>query len=465
MAATPSGVSAAYGTRRAVGGAGWARSIVEAGPRRAALTLGLASASATLLAITFVTPDAAEPSTLYAMTETLLTLFVLGAAWLVRRRFMRTRRRSDLLLAMAVIVFGLVHLIACAVPAALSLPADGYLSDFDLCGQLLTYTLIAFAAFASHKSSLVGVRRTDAVLAAAGATLVGVAAGAAYVLKTELISTRVSEGSPTSHPLAIVLIGAAVGLLVAAGAGFARNARAGRRRDHWPFAWAAALMAAALLSQLNGAYAPGYDSAADALRLIGFGLVVGAGYRWELQVRRVAARAAAIAERQRVARDLHDGLAQDLAFIAAHGERMAAEVGAEHPVVTAARRALQISRCAIAELSDQDAANVHEALEATASELRARFGIAITLDVQLINELSARGAGGHQPHRSRGHRQRGAARGRAHASWSRCTKRTATSSSGSRTTAAASRRPAKDSIERGSACGASAVEPPGSAAR
>jgi len=124
------------------------------------------------------------------------------------------------------------------------------------------------------------------------------------------------------------------------------------------------------------------------VRMIGVGLIAVAALGWELHSRRLVARAATIAERQRVARDLHDGLAQDLAFIAAHSERIATDVGAEHPVVIAARRALQISRCAIAELSDPDAASAHEALEAIAAELRERFEIAITLDVELSHDLS-----------------------------------------------------------------------------
>ena len=43
-------------------------------------------------------------------------------------------------------------------------------------------------------------------------------------------------------------------------------------------------------------------------------------FRARLQTQRDAAETAAAVERRRIARDLHDGLAQDLAFIAAHGE-------------------------------------------------------------------------------------------------------------------------------------------------
>ena len=66
-------------------------------------------------------------------------------------------------------------------------------------------------------------------------------------------------------------------------------------------------------------------------------------------------------ERRRIARDLHDGLAQDLAFIAAHGDQIAREAGEEHPLAIAARRALALSRGAIADLSASDAPSARAA--------------------------------------------------------------------------------------------------------
>lgn len=124
----------------------------------------------------------------------------------------------------------------------------------------------------------------------------------------------------------------------------------------------------------------------EGLRLRAAVLILAAAVRQQIQMGTERANTAAIAERRRVARDLHDGLAQDLAFIAAHGARMAGDLGAEHPLAIAARRALAISRDTIAELSDSASATAEEALEAVAHELRQRFEIAITIDCRLGTE-------------------------------------------------------------------------------
>lgn len=97
----------------------------------------------------------------------------------------------------------------------------------------------------------------------------------------------------------------------------------------------------------------------------------------EEEFRRSIAETATARERQRIARDLHDGLAQDLAFIAAHGDRLAVEKGAEYPLAIAARRALAVSRGAIAELSAAQAPTTRDALREVADELGTRFDMQI----------------------------------------------------------------------------------------
>ncbi len=99
---------------------------------------------------------------------------------------------------------------------------------------------------------------------------------------------------------------------------------------------------------------------------------------------RAAVQRAIIAERLRLAHDLHDGFAQDLAFIAAYGERLGDESGAEHPVAVAARRVLAATRGEIVDLAATDAPTAATALRRVADELAQRHGLAVRVDAPAI---------------------------------------------------------------------------------
>jgi signal transduction histidine kinase len=86
-------------------------------------------------------------------------------------------------------------------------------------------------------------------------------------------------------------------------------------------------------------------------------------------------------ERTRLARDLHDGLAQDLAFIAVSAQGLEPDLGPQHPLVIAARRALDASRGLMADLAARSAPTTGAALEVVADELGARFGVRIEVSV------------------------------------------------------------------------------------
>ena len=87
-------------------------------------------------------------------------------------------------------------------------------------------------------------------------------------------------------------------------------------------------------------------------------------------------------ERQRIARDLHDGLAQDLAFIVAYGQRLQGDLGPEHPLMIAASRALAVSRGVLVDLSASTADSTADALRQVADELSRRFEIAVAVVVE-----------------------------------------------------------------------------------
>ena len=89
------------------------------------------------------------------------------------------------------------------------------------------------------------------------------------------------------------------------------------------------------------------------------------------------ATAAVQGERQRIARDVHDGVAQDLAYIVQQGRRLIREPGAPAglmPLVGAAERALDETRQVFATLARAGDEPLTEALALTARETAGREG-------------------------------------------------------------------------------------------
>jgi signal transduction histidine kinase len=99
---------------------------------------------------------------------------------------------------------------------------------------------------------------------------------------------------------------------------------------------------------------------------------------------RRAVRRAVAEERRRIARDLHDGLAQELAYIAAHAPRLAARSGdpAAGRLAEAAACALDESRLAIASLAYERGEALGPALARAAERIASRAGGVVRLDLQ-----------------------------------------------------------------------------------
>jgi signal transduction histidine kinase len=96
-------------------------------------------------------------------------------------------------------------------------------------------------------------------------------------------------------------------------------------------------------------------------------------------------------ERRRIARDLHDGLAQELAFIASQTRVLANSPDPEGIglVVRAAERALDESRRAIAALTRPVDERLDIALAQQAEELSGRLGVRVLLDLEAIGSVSS----------------------------------------------------------------------------
>jgi signal transduction histidine kinase len=349
-----------------------------------------------LHAVTYSAP------TLRTALETMITMVALAAAWLLRGQFASSRRLSDLLLFGTALTMALTALCIGAVPAALNLHRSQEFAAAGLSSHLLLAGMLAAAALVPTDRLVIGPRHP--VLATVAFSVAGVAGAALGGIVVDAQAVGVpADGMGSAvhvlgHPLGLTLVFSATALFAFAAAGIGRRYRPGKEREAVLLVGSALIFAAASLYDLApGSLAPGRIGPGQVLLASAFGLILIVAARNDFEARARMTRAAALAERSRVARDLHDGLAQDLALIAVHGDLIAQDMGDQHPMVIAARRALSLSRSTIAELSDPPGATADEALEAVAQEFRDRFGVAISVEAERDCEL----APGAQEHVSR----------------------------------------------------------------
>jgi signal transduction histidine kinase len=183
-----------------------------------------------------------------------------------------------------------------------------------------------------------------------------------------------------------LLVSQALGLLLyaVAAAGFVHRAeRTGDELMSW-FAAAATLGA---FARLNYILFPSATSewvyTGDFLRLGVYMLILAGALREVTAYQHDLADAAVHSERRRLARELHDGLAQELAFIRSQAHRLGP--GAEEPatqIALAAERALEESRQAIAALARPVGSSLGGSVARAAEEVTARDGVGLELRLE-----------------------------------------------------------------------------------
>ena len=307
---------------------------------------------------------------LRSMFETLAACTALAAGAALWFEARRTRQLRTALIFVGLAVLGAVDIVALAGPAAAGQSAATALGAAPALAMLFTATcFVAAACVSTHE--IPRVRRLLLVQGAVVLCFFGFIVASVLAITDELIGA----GGNASNA---VVLGTSVPLLVLAAVWFLRQSGNDPSGLTVCLAGAAMLLAVGaaerllLPTDIASGVAPSVMS-----RLAAFSLLALYGVRQFNVRRRDSQRAAADLERSRLARDLHDGLCQDLAFIAANAERLASQLGDDDPVIIAARRALAVSRGALASLSDQAEASVSTALSTVAAELSERFGIAI----------------------------------------------------------------------------------------
>ncbi|MFZ1997348.1 MAG: ATP-binding protein [Solirubrobacteraceae bacterium] len=318
----------------------------------------------------------ATDAALRSAIETGITLSALVSAVLLLAHFHQTRLLRDLLLLAALATVALTDFVFNALPAY-HYQTGIYGAGARMALTILIAGIFVAVAFAPAEREVQTGRRLAAI--AVPAAFYWVALGELV----DLIAGPVREQGPSGAygPLATaVSVTCCVVLLVSAG-GFAIRHRDGDRAAGL-LAAAAMCMAGAQLGTLGlGVAPPDWVTPSDALRVAGYGLLLATAVGMYRRSQDQMARNAVSAERLRIARDLHDGLAQDLAFIAAHSERLAREFGSDHPLAIAATRALAASRGQIVDLEASHTSSTEAALRVVAAEFSARYDVKVTVRV------------------------------------------------------------------------------------
>jgi signal transduction histidine kinase len=266
-----------------------------------------------------------------------------------------------------------------AVLTALMTVTSGYgpRGLIGIAGTLVGSVLLAVGAFAPARP--VRAPRT-AVLSMLGITVAALAVVGgpfALVLAEKPIPPLDFDlaGAGVSQPLGVLAIqlAGAAGLALAAVGLTARGVRTGdafaRRLGLAVLFFAFAKLHDALLPPISE-----WVHIGDLLRLL-FCVVL----LWTavVEVTGTVARRAAESERRRIARDLHDGVAQELAFIRRRAVRLAAQPDAQD-IVVAADRALLDSRAAIERLLRAADEPLDRVLARQAVVIAARTGVRVT---------------------------------------------------------------------------------------
>ena len=320
----------------------------------------------------------AADETLRPSLETGIAVAAIVGVTLLVARFRQTRLLRDLLLLTAFAAVALTDFVFHALPAY-DLRASGYGA-----GAGIAMTILAAGAFVAVSFAPAQRRVTTRPRRCLG--LVALATGGWVALGefVEVTDSLVSGRGPVGLDTPIWTVAALLCfvLLLVSGIRFAYGFGSDDTEAKL-LAGAAILLAGAELATLGSPVAPAdWLAPSDALRAGAFAMLIAVSVLLYRQSLRQLARDALAAERLRIAGDLHDGLAQDLAFIAAHSDRLARVLGADHPLATAAARALATSRGQIIDLEAASAPTTAAALREVAAEARARYDVRITVRVR-----------------------------------------------------------------------------------
>ena len=358
--------------------------------RTRALVYAVALMSAALTGLIVALPDARfahRSPELHVALQSAEAVIALIAAFLIFGRVRRRRRLDDLLLSGALLSLAVANLAFGAVPAVLANETSVFATWSGQITRLVGSALFAAAALAPAQRMRFKPRQEARLILLLLALLAGVA-GLVAIFEEALprgVETVAEESVRPRLDGHIAILGAqALGfvLYTIAAVGFTRRAeRTGDILLRW-LAIGAVLAAAARLNYvLYPSLFTDYFYIGDLFRFE-FYVVIMVAAAAEIQSywRRLAA-TAALEERRRISRDLHDGIAQELASIQRNLRWLDEDDRFVSRALASAERALSQARRAIVALDEGEPPEFADALTQTVQRVAEREGAQVILDV------------------------------------------------------------------------------------
>jgi signal transduction histidine kinase len=369
------------------------------------LTIIASLAVATILAalaLTDVGTTLAVGQRVHVAIQTCGAIVLCFAAFLVFERFhadARARaarlaptpqRIADVVLAPALGLLALTTLLFSAIPAIMAKSPGAFAIWAQTLGQIGGMGAGAVAAWIPTRCT---VRRRVTATQTAGAIAAGLLVVAIAALAASgLLDTPVYRPSTLQSswvPTEIILFV----LIVVAFVGFARRAERDGDLLMRGFAVAAPLGAGAVTAYAIGpALGTGWVVAEELFLLGAYAAILGGAWTESAAYWKRFVELASAEERRRLARDLHDGLAQDLLYIAVQARALVERYpDAESPrgLLYASERALEESRGAIGTLTYPSDEPLASLLERCVREVAGRVGAEASVRVDGALEPSA----------------------------------------------------------------------------
>ncbi len=364
--------------------------------RRLAVGCALGSAGATLALVLVASLNFAyRAPALHVALETTAAIAASAAAFLLLGRFWRTGFLDELILSAGLSLLAVSNFAFAALPAVFHLQSNRASVWSTLMTALVAALFICVAALLPRRRLTVG-RRWPLVVYGSALTL-AIAGSAPVVVFPGLLPNGVelSVSSSGAHPslAAGLQLGLAL-LYILAALGFARRHRLTNDELSGWLAIACILSGASHINYFfHPAALPNWVYTGDVFRL-GFylALLIGAAREIASYWTSVIA-AASLEERRRLARDVHDGLAQEISFIARNA-RLLREHGAEPQLVErilrSVARAQEESRRVVGALAARPDEPLDQALAQAVQEAAQRYGASVDMELASGITLSPR---------------------------------------------------------------------------